>query len=463
MAFVMENAFEGFQEDLDIFQVPPVQTGRKYDYTKDYTPTGVLSGSSVLEFDVQNTSPDYIRLNKTRLSLKLKILDDRGKPITSVDTVGLINLPSSTIFRQMDLSLQQTVVTTSIGPNFGYKSLIDVLMEYGVNDQLGWLSIAGYEKDSSGMMDDCENDGNEGLDKRREKTANGEEMSVRTSLFMDIAKQDRLIPNKTPLNIKLFPHTDKFRLMYKSLSAKFNHDDDNCQLEDDSGTGTAVPPVASRTSKTYSLQITSAILTVTYTKLHEGLLVLQDKMFLQKPAVYPFIRSDIKTFNIPSNTYTWTRDNIFQNKLPKRLVIGMVSADSYSGFHEKNPFNFQHFNVGELVLTVDGLNSPGLAVKTNFEKKHFDHAYSTLFECMPPDQKEAPAISPNDYLRGYTLFVADLSPSKGEGFTNLVHHGSSRLTLRFDKATPEGITLICYGSFEAFLNIDAARNVILNT
>ena len=448
----MNEAPEGFQDDLALFSIPPVETGVIGDYYRDFSPVGVLSASSVIEFNVPNTSPDYIRLNKTRLTLKLRILDDKGLPISAVDSVGLINLPSSTIFREMDLALQQTVVTTSVNSNYPYKVLLDTLLDYGVNDQLGWLSIAGFEKDTCNMMDDLTG-ANEGLDRRREKTAEGKEMLVRTALFMDIANQNRLIPSRVALNIKFIPQTDKFRLMYKTFSAAF---------EDSSDTPTPTPPAPKRTSKFYSLQITSAVLSVCFVRIHPGLLIANEKMFESRPAVIPYTRSDIKAFTIAQNNYIWREDNIFQDSIPKRVVIGLVSAESYSGHNEKNPFFFKNYDVESVIFEVNGLSATGLSISLNFSKQHIAQGYSTLFECNPPWQKEAPAITSDDYMYGYALYVVDLCSSKGQDFTTLSKKGTTSLSIRFNKPTPEGITAIVYGSFEAFINIDAPRNVVLH-
>ena len=49
------------------------------------------------------------------------------------------------------------------------------------------------------------------------------------------------------------------------------------------------------------------------------------------PAIYPFNRTDVKTFAVPKGQYNVNLDDIYQGKIPNRLVLGMLSADAYTG------------------------------------------------------------------------------------------------------------------------------------
>ena len=68
------------------------------------------------------------------------------------------------------------------------------------------------------------------------------------------------------------------------------------------------------------------------------------EILTKSPALYPYIKSDVRTFNIQPGSYAWDMDDIFQGQMPKRVIVGLVSGESYSESVKKNPYNFQHFN-----------------------------------------------------------------------------------------------------------------------
>ena len=67
----------------------------------EFLPT--ISDGSVIEFRIPGTSSEYVDLQRCRLKVKLRIVDNLGMPIIAEDKVGLVNLSLSSIFRQVDV------------------------------------------------------------------------------------------------------------------------------------------------------------------------------------------------------------------------------------------------------------------------------------------------------------------------------------------------------------------------
>ena len=308
MMYVLDKAREGYDERLALFNIPPVETAIQETYYKDYRPVGQISGKSTLEFEVYNNSADYIILSQISLLLTLQMLTDKGVPITSADDVSLVNFAACTAFTQQDLPIQHQLITSSIGSNFGYKAMFDILLKYGRNEQLSWMSLAGFHKDTKGLMDNCEpkDSANNGLGARYTKTKDGKKVMYKTKLFMDICQQNRFLLGNLPINLKLYPATDKHRLTYKNVAEKF-----------------------------YSLNILDATLIIPFAKIHPGMLTAQAEVLKKEMALYPFIRSEIKAYNIATSSFNWTMDNLFQDSIPKRLIVAFLVSASYSGDNEK--------------------------------------------------------------------------------------------------------------------------------
>ena len=61
-------------------------------------------------------------------------------------------------------------------------------------------------------------------------------------------------------------------------------------------------------------------------------------------------------------------DNAFLGEIPKRIAVCMMDDDSYNGNYEKNPFNFQHYNVTQIGISVSGEEVPFKPMKLNLMK-----------------------------------------------------------------------------------------------
>ena len=127
--------------------------------------------------------------------------------------VAPINFPLNTIFRQIDISLNQRVLNANTGVNHSYKAVFDLLLN-SISDMLSSQALGGFfYKDSAGDMEDTRYNGpNFGFIERWKPTRSGGVVTIEAVLKSDFMSQERLILNGVALNIKLFQATDSFRL-----------------------------------------------------------------------------------------------------------------------------------------------------------------------------------------------------------------------------------------------------------
>ena len=112
----------------------------------EFLPTSTISDGSVIEFRIPGTSSEYVDLQRCRLKVKLRIVDNQGTPIVAEDQVGLVNLSLSSIFRQVDVQMQEKLVSSEINICYPYKAIIDVLLKYGFDVKEGLLQSELYYK-----------------------------------------------------------------------------------------------------------------------------------------------------------------------------------------------------------------------------------------------------------------------------------------------------------------------------
>jgi len=101
--------------------------------------------------------------------------------------------------------------------------------------------------------------------------------------------------------------------------------------------------------------ITHASLFVRKVKInHASVFLAYAKTMEQGTAKYPIRRVVCKSFTIPRHYLDVSHEKLFSAQLPTRLVIGLVTNEAFTGHAESNPFNFQHFNLNEIALYLDG-------------------------------------------------------------------------------------------------------------
>jgi hypothetical protein len=167
--------------------------------------------------------------------------------------------------------------------------------------------------------------------------------------------------------------------------------------------------------------------------------------------------------NIPAGLQGQTFDNCFFSFISNRIVIGLVSHASYAGSLSKNSFNYNHFGLNHLSLSVDGQTIPSQAFDLDFPKTCV-MGYESLFSGTNMFfQNMGNDISRTEYANGGNcLFVFDLTADNSSNCTdhwNILRRGNLRLNIRFKEALKEAVTCIVYGEFNNTLEIDINRRM----
>ena len=115
--FSFKGAVDGHSNKLAVFNLPPTDAGVESFEWIEYRPSGQLLNNSPIEFNINGSSTSYIDLPSTLLYIKLIIKDGDNSAVKPSNSVGLINLPARTLFSQVDFSLQQQKINSSVSTN----------------------------------------------------------------------------------------------------------------------------------------------------------------------------------------------------------------------------------------------------------------------------------------------------------------------------------------------------------
>ena len=434
MSFIHEGSCECAKSELDLFSVPPTQTSIENGVLVEYHPISSLADGAPIEFEVSSSGDDYIDFANSYLYVRAKITRANGNNLEDGDKVGPINNFLHSLFMQIDVILNGTLVTNSTN-TYPYRSYIESLLSYGSAAKKSHLTTCLYYKDEAGKMDKAdpnaaEADRNIGLMRRAAFTAGSNEVDMIGRLHSDIFFQERYMLNEVNTRIKLTRSKDAFCLMASG-------------------------------EQSYKVQLTSAALFVRKVKISPSVYLAHAKTLESGTAKYPIRRVICKTFTIPTGYLDVSHEKLFTGQLPTRLIIGCVDNKAFNGDVSKNPFNFKHFSLNEIMVYLDGQQHGIKPLSSSFAKGQYITSFMSLFSGTgKANRDEGNGIDRSEFANGYALYAFDLSPDLSEDdHFNLARQGTVRIDLKFATALPNTVTVVAYAEFENIIEIDRNRNI----
>ena len=206
----------------------------------------------------------------------------------------------------------------------------------------------------------------------------------------------------------------------------------------------------------YKIIIVDAILYVKKVELTPSVFNAINTVLNDKNAQYAITRT-----TVPRGQQSQHIDNAFLGEIPKCIAICMMDNSSYNGNYKKNPFNFQHYNLTQIGISVNGEDVPFKLLKLNFDDKLFVTAYNTLFSGIGKLHGDSGSIiKREDYSEGYTIIVADLTPFEiGDNF-DLKAEGTLSIDLVFKSPLTATINMLVHAEYDNVIEIDSNHNVI---
>lgn len=409
----------------------------EYFYSKNDPKTGTL------EFVVEGNADHLIVPSKIFLKLEMELSGSAATKKENEDartvgngkaTVGVINNIFHSVFESVEVLVSNQAITKT-DRNYPYNAMLQTLCNYGQEAYETYFELTGWSKDTAGHMEDMGED-NDGFQKRREffRGIHGKAEFI-GKICSPIFFQEKVLPTQVALKVILRKAADQFFLKHEAGD--------------------------------FGLTITNAVLMVQKVKTVSGLRQSYLELLEEGNSIPYFLKSPTMTpFSIEASTSSFTRDNLFLGKVPRRIVIGMVETLAYHGRRDKNPFNFRHFGLREIGLYKDGTPYPRPLVKLDMENHECAEAYHNFMSSLNGAySRNVPSITMSEYKEGYTLFSYDMSPDQ----MGSIHPGSMlnmnsniRLEMKFEKPVSTNITLLVYSEYDHLMEIHRDRRVTID-
>ena len=412
---------ECMKSELDLFKPRHVQTSILKTEEVSYKPLNSLENQTVIEFSCQGHGDTYLDLSSINLRLKLQVLKNDGSLYRDTDEnqVGIANNILSSLFRQVNVSLNGKSVNSSDG-NYSYRAYLETLLNYGTDAKNTHLEMVGWDTDD---------------ENRKALLQNSGILELYGRIHADMLNQPLLLLNNVNLRITLTLNKPDFFF------------------------------ITNQTNDESKLKILEAALYVKHCTINPNILVAHHKTLERTNAKYHYKRCEIKSFTVGKGN-SINLDNIVIGQLPTSLIFLMVDNDAYNGLKRKNPFEFKHNNLTSFSLYVNGTPIPNETIMTDFSRgNQFSRAYASIFASTGIlHTSQGNLVTREQFKNDSFLIVSDLTPDLSgiDSTSSLLNQGNIRIEARFDNPLQSTITCLVFLEFDATLEIDKNRNVFLD-
>ena len=435
---LVNEANELGADSLDLFSLPPIERLLVHGKTIIFHPTSVLTDQGPHEFSMPADNSDFTILPFTTLDGCVEVQKIDGTALTDTEKTTIVNLFPHTLFRQVEVYLNEKLISDITTPTYAYKAYIETHLSHKKAIKETILQDSEfYYKEVVG----------------KEETF----ATADTDVYPNLQRYKRIKGKKIYFSIT--PHVDFLqcqRLLLPGCTLKFRF------LRNEDSFSLFCPDGGAIAAKIVFKELTMSCRRVTIDP--EAVRKIESHL-LTTPAIYPVTNAKIKKLLINAGTQSINLSQIIRGPLPRSIIVGFVGSKNADGHLNKNPFLFQHFKNCYFNATLDGeaivpkVFEPDCATTANPKALREYKWFLNNIGCY--DQVSVD-ITFADFMANSFFYAFDLSPDLCNSFyLHGVENGNFELQLAFKDALAENVNCIVYAAFNEFVMIDNERNVTL--
>ena len=213
---------------------------------------------------------------------------------------------------------------------------------------------------------------------------------------------------------------------------------------------------AGEVTQEYNFVIEKFTLNVLAINISPALAPLMDLQTDTAPAVYEFNSLDMKIFSIEQGAVLRRFSRVYENKLPKKILVAFYTQDSFSGQKTTSPLLTASADIRQVSLSVNGIILREL--NTDFNKDEYTIAYRKFQEWLGHSNLPA-AVSFTIFKHGYRYFAFNLMEncSGGDCSDDTISVGTIDINVTLGKALEEHCVMAVYCEAAEVLEISKER------
>ena len=300
---------------------------------------------------IPGTGDAYLDLANTYLLIRAKVFRGVGTDIAADTSVAPMNNWLHSLFRQVDVYLNDTLVTPSSN-TYPFRAYVETVLSYGAEAKNTQLTSQLLYKDTAGHMDATTVDGgNTGIIEQQRHIAESRIVEMMGRLHVDLFLQDRFLLTGVSVKLRLVRSKDAF-----SLKVGVQNPD-------------------------YKVQIVDGVLFARKAVLSPTVQMAHIKALEKGTAKYPIRPVNCKVYSIQQGSMSHTHENLFLGALPKR---------PYCGASTTMPTTANTLKTHSTPRTTTLTSWPSTSTDVRFRRNRFNQTLrlAATFEatstCFPP-------------------------------------------------------------------------------
>ena len=426
----------GVSPKVDYFKLPPSQEGFMRGHIIEHRPVNQITDEGPYDILIPGNS-EFVDLANTNLYVKMKMVDSvTGDDFDDTVAIGSINNMMNSLFSQIDVELNGVLVSTNT-QHHAYRSYLRTLLENNLRVKHTRLGAAGWYKDVAEDFDDVDavDSSNWGIYNRYSLLKESAPVALYGKINTDMSTCDRYIPPGVDILIRLWRTKDLF--FFLQLAS---------------------------VTVTAKVKMLDVYMDVKKVNPSSDFVLGFEKGLSNTPALLPYQRSRIQTYNLPTGTISKKEDLVFQNEIPDIFVCGMVKSTAFSGNLQLNPYNFRTVGLSQITFYIDDVALPAKNYRAELSgesQAYSAQLYDNLFTAFGQRDRSQfdNDITIKDYQGGNALYVINVRAAIDAEMLHVKKNGNFKIELQF-APLPESNTLICMGLFQDVFAIDGSRNII---
>ena len=440
---------------LRIFKVPPTDISINAYRMVTIQPT--TTGINPMEFIIPGLD-DFVDLGRSYFTMELRLKKSNNGNLVANETLWPVNNLAHSIIKQIDLQLNGTLISPQ-SDTYHYKAYLESLLNFDREDgktvlgPQGWFNQVDFPPQWTAANVDF------GTPNAAWTNLSANHKGALAAMVAETAKYAGGVTHSlvfTP-HLEVF-HTGKLLVPGIEIKMKFHFNSPALFFNGVALAGRLMEGDVKLRFHLCQLRLNDAIYQSLSAKRHnEG-----------QVASYPTVRSEIRTFTMQDNLVRFDIPNLFQNRIPDRLIVGLLDSRAFNGDVTRDPFCFQKFGLTSIKQIVKGEEYPYETLQLVHNNGSRDNlGYFRFLQASGAwCKKKGNMVELGDWgqAKNCTLYMFDNVANGCADSQNLnpKQSGDLQLVLEFGAAPATNITVLVYGEFENLLEIDQNGAVLYN-
>ena len=330
---------------LRIFKGPPTDISINAYRMVTIQPT--TTGINPMEFIIPGLD-DFVDLGRSYFTMELRLQKSTNANLVDDEKLWPVNNLAHSIIKQIDLQLNGTLISPQ-SDTYHYNAYLETLLNFDREDgktvlgPQGWFNQVDFPPQWTATNTDKA--GNHA----HWQALSDNQKGAFDAMVAEVAKYAAGVTHSlvfTP-HLEVF-HTGKLLVPGIEIKMKFHFNGPALFFNGVGLAGRLMEGDVKLRFHLCQLRLNDAIYQSLSSKRHnEG-----------EVAAYPTVRSEIRTFSMQGNLVRFDIPNLFQNRIPDRLIVGLLDSRAFNGDVTRDPFCFQKFGLTSIKQIVKGEEYP---------------------------------------------------------------------------------------------------------